>query len=104
MTFYTYKNHDATEDEHLVTIFFAKQAETVRHYVDRRYWTSLDLQHFLRFTWGSDHLQELASPERLDILQKHCDFAAKRPRKISQTRARKREVRKLSRRMRKLAV
>ena len=104
LLFYTYKGHeDATTDSGLVTIFFEAQARAVQYYVGRRSWMELDLESFLRYTHGREYTHALQHPQKLDVIDKHCDFAATRQKK-SQTGARKRTIKQLSRKMSKLAV
>ena len=104
LRFYTFKgDEDAATDNGLVTMYFETQARAVQHYVGRRYWMELDLEPFLRYTHGLDYEQALHHPQKLDAIATHCDFAAKRP-KTSRTGARKHIIKKLSRKMGKLAV
>ena len=87
-----------------MTAFFAIQAQVVRYYVERRYWTELDLEHFLKYMHGQMYAQMLAHPQRLGILKTYCDSNAEQPRKTSPTHARNKGMRKLSRRMAKLRL
>ena len=97
LLFYTYRGHeDAASDHGLLTVFFGPQAHAVLYYVERGYWVELDLTTFLRYTHGSDYEHAVSSPQKLDVLKKYCDMKA--------TRARTREMRKLSRRMTKLRL
>ena len=106
LLFYTYRGHeDAASDHGLLTVFFGPQEHAVRYYVERGYWTEIDANTFLKYTHGSDYEHAVSSPQKLDVLKKYCDMKAARTKhKTSPTRARTKEMRKLSRRMTKLRL
>ena len=106
LTFYTYRDdsheqHDAKADTNLVTVFFSAQANTVDYYVQRGFWRDLDLTQFLRYTQGEHYKDALVDPAKLDILKQYCSSVKQSPRRKS---PRKRDLKKLSQKMRKLAM
>ena len=103
LLFYTYRSHeDATDDNGLTTLFFAEQARAVQNYEGSNYWMQLDLDSFLRYMHGHEHGEALRTPRKLGVFEAHCGPSAKRSGKKPRTSARK--IKRLSRKMSKLAV